>query len=275
MAIVAMTREMGSGGRQVAQLVGQRLGLTLVRHELVERKLARSLQVPAAVVLRRFEGGAGLRERWQVGARRLAHHMAEEILALAQRDNVLIRGWGACVLLREIPHAVRVRLCAPIEQRVGRVMACRLICDRAAALRVIERNDAAHRHTLRAAFAVDREDPLLYDLVLNTARISIEACAGLVCDLAESRGFRATEASQAILRDRALEARIRTGLYERFTAGTGVAGVVVTARGGRVFLGGVAIHPTLARDAGALVSTIPGAEAVVNRIEVVRGPRGL
>jgi cytidylate kinase len=270
-----MTREMGSGGREVAQLVAERLGLTIVLHELVEHEIARSLQVPEAVVHRRFEGGAGLRERWQIGAGRLAHHTAEEVLGLAQRDNVLIRGWGACALLREVPHAVRVRVCAPMELRVGRVMARRKLDDRAVVQKAIERNDAAHRRTLRAAFGVDREDPLLYDLVLNTARIPIETCAGLVCDLAESQAFRATEASRAILGDKTVEARVRTRLRERFIAGTGVANIAATVRGGRVLLEGVAIHPTLARDAGALVAAVAGVKDVVNRIEIVRGPRGL
>jgi cytidylate kinase len=275
MTIIAMTREMGSGGREVAQRVADAMGLALVLHEVVERGLARRLEVPQTVIHRRFEGGAGLLERWQVGDRRLAHHTAEEIYALAERGNVLIRGWGACALLRDVPHAVRVRVCAPVELRVERVAARRQPDDRAAARREIERNDAAHRRTLRAAFGVEREDPLLYDLVLNTGRVSIETCARLVRQLTESPEFSVTEASQTILGDKALEARIHARLGERFTAATGVSNLKAHARAGRVVLDGIAIHPDLAAEAGAIAGAIPGATHVANRIEVVRGPRGL
>jgi cytidylate kinase len=274
MPVVAMTREMGSRGREVAQRVAEDLGLTLVLHELIEHDLAERLQVPASVVHHRFEGGATLRERWQVPSRRLAQYTAEEILELAQKGNVLIRGWGACGLVRDVPHVVRVRVCAPMELRERNLMGQRSK-DRGAARREIERNDAAHKRILHAAYGVDREDPLLYDLVLNTERLSVETCARLVRELVESPELRETDASRAILDDKVLEARMRVKLRERFTAGTGVSGLEATARGGKVVLKGIAIHTTLADEVGKIVAAIPGVRDVDNRVEIVRGPRGL
>jgi cytidylate kinase len=274
MPVVAMTREMGSRGREVAERVAEDLGLTLVLHELIEHDLAERLQVPASVVHHRFEGGATLRERWQVPSRRLAQYTAEEILELAQKGNVLIRGWGACGLVRDVPHVVRVRVCAPMELRERNLMGQRSK-DRGAARREIERNDAAHKRILHAAYGVDREDPLLYDLVLNTERLSVETCARLVRELVESPELRETDASRAILDDKVLEARMRVKLRERFTAGTGVSGLEATARGGKVVLKGIAIHTSLADEVGKIVAAIPGVRDVDNRVEIVRGPRGL
>jgi Cytidylate kinase-like family/BON domain len=147
--------------------------------------------------------------------------------------------------------------------------------DRGAARREIERNDAAHKRILHAAYGVDREDPLLYDLVLNTERLSVETCAKLVRELVESPELRETDVSRAILDDKVLEARMRVKLRERFTAGTGVSGIEATARGGKVVLEGVAIHTTLADEVGKIVAAIPGVRDVDNRVEIVRGPRGL
>ena len=274
MPVIAMTREMGSCGREVAERVAEEMGLALVMHELVEHDLAGRLQVQESAVHHRFEGGATLRERWQVPSKRLAQYTAQEILELAQRGNVLIRGWGACVLLRDVPHAVRVRVCAPMELRERSVMQ-RRSKDRGAARREIARNDAAHKRTLQAAFGVDREDPLLYNLVLNTERLSVETCARLVRELVASPELRETEASRAILDDKVLEAHMRVKLRERFTAGTGVSGIAATARGGKVVLEGIAIHATLAHEAGKIVAAIPGVKDVDNRVEIVRGPRGL
>lgn len=274
MAVIAMTREMGSGGREVAQRLADELGLTLVLHELVEHDLAERLQVPESVVHHRFEGGASLRERWQVPTKRLAQYTAEEVLELAQKGNALIRCWGACVLLREVPHVVRVRVCAPRELRERSVME-RRSKDRGAARQEIERNDAAHKRTLQAAFGVDWDDPLLYDLVLNTGRLSIETCVKLVRDLVESPEMRETEASRAMLDDKVVEAHMRIMLAQRFTVGTGVSKIEATARGGKVVLKGIAIHPTLAEEAGKIVGAIPGVRDVDNRVEIVRAPRGL
>ena len=252
MPVLAMTREMGSGGREVAQRVADKLRLTLVLHHLVEHDLAEHLQARESAVHHLLEGGATLRERLQIGNKRLARYATEEILDLANRGNVVIRGWGACVVLREVPHVLRVRVCAPMEVRERAVMERSDIKDNSAARGEIDRNDAAHRRALQNAYGVDREDSMLYDLVLNTERNSIEICAKLVCDLAESPEFRETEAARAILNDKALEAHVRIKLRERFGVGTGVSGVEAKADGGKIVLTGMAVHRVLVEDASKL-----------------------
>jgi len=276
MSVVAMTREMGSGSTKVAQGVADQLGLTPILHHLVEHDVAEHLHVRDEAVHHRFEGGATLLERMQVGSKRLAHYTAEEILELASRGNVLIRGWGACVILRDVPHVVRVRVCASMEARERSVMERNdEIKDRSAARREIERNDAAHRRILHAAYGVEREDSTLYDLVLNTDRTSIETCAILICELVERPEFRETEHSRAILNDKAVLSHVNIKLRERFGVGTGVSGVEATANGGKVVLTGIAIHSKLVEDASKLVGEVSGVKEVQNRMVVVQGPRPL
>jgi cytidylate kinase len=274
MTVIAMTREMGSGSREVAQRVAEELGLKLILHELVEHEIAEHLHVPDSTIEHRIEGGATLGERLQVGSKRLAQYTTEEVLELASRGDVLIRGWGACVALRDVPHVLRVRICTPMEVRERAIMERRGITDRAAARREILRNDTTHERTMRAAFGVE-EDPLLYDLVLNTERCSIEACVKILCDVARRAEFQETAASRAILNDKALEAHIRIRLRERFTVGMGVTGADVNASGGRIVLTGTAIHSDLVADASKLASEVPGVKQVVNRMHVVHGPRPL
>ena len=275
MPVIAMTREMGSGGREVAQRVADKLGIAVVLHHLVEHDVAEHLHVRESAVHHLLEGGATLLERLQTGSKRLAHYTTEEILDQANRGNVLIRGWGSCVILRGVPHVVRVRVCAPMEVRERAVMQRQDTPDRSAARREIERNDAAHKIALHSAHGVDRADSMLYDLVLNTERSSIETCATLVCDLVESPEFRETEASRAILNDKALEAHVRIKLRERFGVGTGVSGVEATANAGKIVLTGMAIHSALLDDASKLAGAVSGVTAVENQMVVVRGPRAL
>lgn len=275
MPVIAMTREMGSGGREVAQRVADKLHLTVVLHHLVEHDIAEHLQVQESAVHHLLEGGATLLDHLRTGSKRLSHYTAEEVLDQANRGNVLIRGWGSCVILRGVPHVVRVRVCAPKEVRERAVMQRMDSDDRSAARQEIERNDSAHKIALHSAHGVDREDAMLYDLVLNTERSSVEICAKLVCDLAESAEFRETEASRAILNDKTLEAHVRLRLRERFGVGMGVSGVEATAQEGRIVLTGMAIHSALLDDASKLAGAVAGVKAVENRMVVVRGPRVL
>ena len=57
-----------------------------------------------------LEGKASLLERWKIDSKRLPRYTAEEILELAAKGNVLIRGWGAAYLLRAVPRGVCVRI---------------------------------------------------------------------------------------------------------------------------------------------------------------------
>jgi cytidylate kinase len=273
MPVVAMTREMGSGGREVARGVAERLGLKVILHEMVEHDLAEHMHVQDSAVHHLFEGSATLRERLQVGRKRLARYAIEEILELARQGNVLIRGWGACVILRDVTHVARVRVCAPLEARVRAISQRSGVDNPVTARQEIERNDAAHKRTLKAAYGVDREDALLYDLVLNTGRTSLNTCVSLVCNLVQAPEFQETEASRAVLEDRTLEAHLRVKLRERFTVGMGVSDVDVSVDQGTVVMTGTAIHKQLVEDASKIATETPGAKAVVNRMVVVHGPR--
>ena len=159
MPVIAMTREMGSGGREVAQRVADKTGAhgcsPSTWSSMTSPSTCTCGRAPSITCL---EGGATLLERLQTGSKRLARYTTEEILDLANQGNVLIRGWGACVVLRDVPHVVRVRVCAPMEVRERAVMERSDIKDRSAARREIERNDAAHKITLQSAYGVDRED---------------------------------------------------------------------------------------------------------------------
>ena len=71
-------------------------------------------------------------------------YTTEEILDIARRGNVLIRGWGATYVLREIPHVVCARICAPLAMRARNVMERMGITDIEIAKKEVRRNDAAY-----------------------------------------------------------------------------------------------------------------------------------
>ena len=192
MAIIAMTREMATLGQDVAAGLAERLGLDVVHHELVAQDIAGRAGMRESEVQRFLGGEASLLERLRVDRARVSRYTAEEILERAVKGNVLIRGWGATYLLRNVPHVVCVRICAPMADR-ERVLMQRLgIRDPAIARREIERNDAAHNGTMQRLFGIDWTDPALYALVLNTARIPVADCIEHIVKVVESGPFRET-----------------------------------------------------------------------------------
>src|SRR5262249_44323144 len=154
MAVIAMTREMATLGKDVAAGLAARLDLIVVHHELVEQGIAERAGMPESAVHRFLEGEATLLERWKVDRRRMSRYTAQEILQLAFKGNVLIRGWGAAYLLRLIPHVICVRICAPMAFREQVLMQRLGLTDRAVARAEIEGNDRAHNGTMQKLFGI-------------------------------------------------------------------------------------------------------------------------
>ena len=130
----------------------------------------------------------------------MAVYTAEEVFALADKGNVVLRGWGATCLLRPVPHVVTVRITRSMQQARGVADGpARAPTIAAFAEAEIRRSDNAHAARIHAQFGVTWGDPLLYDLVLNTDRMSVESAAAQIRQLAERPEFQETEASRAML----------------------------------------------------------------------------
>ncbi len=269
MTIIAMTREMGSLGKDVALGLSVQLGMTVTHHELVERELAGRMHIRESEVHRFLEGQASMLERWKIDQTRLSSYTADEILQLAQRDNVLIRGWGAAHLLKDVAHVLRVRVCAPMPVRVERMMQRMGIEDHAVARREIERSDAAHTRVMRSFFDADWENPVNYHIVLNTGHVPVDACIDQVRRLAENPAFTATDASRGALLDRIIESRIRASLDSDSDFGTAGRSFDIEVKGGKVVLSGATSSNSQIDNILQLVSAVDGVKEIQNEISYV------
>ena len=236
MALIAITREMGSLGKDVASGLAEALAVPIVYHEVIDH-LADRMRVRKSHVVRLLDGSANLLERLTADKTSLSIFTADEIVNLALKGKgAVIRGWGATHLLHEVPHAVCVRVCAPFELRKRRMME-RLNCeDDEQVAEEIRNNDEAHTAIMRRNFDLRWTDPEHYDLVLNTKRVTVDECVSEVLALTRSPQFVETERARQKLDDLALAARVRSAL--RRAPETREARVLVSSDGGRVTLSG-------------------------------------
>ena len=268
MAVIAMTQEMATLGKDVALGVCEALGLQQVRHEVGD-VVAGRMQVKKSLIRRIREGKAGKVERWAADEKTISIFTAEEVLDLAVKGNVLIRGWGATLLLRRVPHIPCIRVTAPLELRVKRLMERLETDDEALARREIEVDDRARATRMGEAFGVSWGDPALYDLTLNTERVSIATCVGQVLALVRSAEFQETPASRQLLEDLALEARVRAAL--RANERTSGIDILVEARAGVVRLQGIVADDAEKGQSERQVSALPGVKGVRNDLRTMAG----
>jgi len=212
MPVVAITREMGSLGKDVASGLGEALGLPVIYHEVID-PVADRMRVRRSHVARLLDGKAGLLERLTADQTSLFIHSADQIVAKAQEGRgAVIRGWGATHLLRDVAHVVTIRVCAPRETRLRRMMERLGTDDAALVAEEIHRNDEAHGAIVRRHYGLQWTDPEHYDVVLNTERVSVEKCVEEVLALVRSPRFAETEESRRRLVDLAVSARVWAAL---------------------------------------------------------------
>jgi cytidylate kinase len=100
---------------------------------------------------------------------------------LAREGNVLLLGRGSQVLLQNHPGVLRIQVVAPLPCRVQVVMEGLHLSKRDAQRRV-RASDHARSDYLRRYHDVDWLDPTLYDLVVNTGRLTVAAAIQLIID---------------------------------------------------------------------------------------------
>ena len=264
MAVIAMTREMATLGKDVAAGLAERLGLDIVHHELVEHDIAERAGMRESEVHRFLEGEASLLERWKIDRKRLSRYTAQEILELAAKGSVLIRGWGATYLLRAVPHVICVRICAPMSFREQVLM--QRIKDNAVARSAIAGNDAAHNRAIQGLFDIDWTDASLYAVVLNTARVPVQDCVEHIARLAASPAFQETPQSLAALMDALILARVRSALGQRFGHSLAFNSIEATVASGKVTLMGATSDERLIVEAVRLVHSVDGVAGVESKI---------
>lgn len=182
MAVVTISRQMGSLGFEIGNLVSKRLGYRIVWRELINEAAQRSGAPEVALAVIDELGLLGMNPSAKNSAAYLQAVNAV-VLELAGKGNVVLIGRAGQRILANFPGAIHVRLIAPLDLRIQRVAQEQHIPVDAARAQV-EASDQHRRQYLKRFYRVDWEDPSLYDLVINTGRISPEAACELICQAA-------------------------------------------------------------------------------------------
>jgi len=270
MPVVAMTHEMGSLAKDVALQLAKELNLSVMRHEVVEH-VADRMHVHGSLINRLREGKAGVIERFRADERSVAVYTAEEVLELADRGNVVLRGWGATRWLSPVPHALCVRITRPLDKRVQWVMEHLQIDDADLAKEEVLRSDHAHASRMHQQFAVTWGDPLLYDLILNTDRLSVDSCVHVIREMLQRPEFAETPESRAKLHNMTLEAHVRAAL--RGHRATHDVNITLEADGGTLRLSGIVVSAEEHSQAAAVAAAVPGVSVVDNQLRLMSGKK--
>jgi cytidylate kinase len=184
---IAFSREVGTGGINVAREVGRRLHWPVYGNELME-DLARELKVDVSYVedyderrgswlvdtIRSFASTASVSE--VAYFRRLVRMLQ----ALGESGECIIVGRGATFVLPP-ETTLRVRIVAARPDRIAFMAEDRGLST-AEAARFVDTHDQDRIRFIKDHYHKDPTDPLSFDLIINRSRFSLEETSDLVIE---------------------------------------------------------------------------------------------
>jgi cytidylate kinase len=199
---IAITRESGANGALVGKKLAERLGWPVYDRELLMR-IADELGLRTQLL----EGADEKKTNWlqemlesfgqptTVSVPGYVVELTRVVASLAARGECIMVGRGTAQVL-PADTTLRVRLVAPVAHRV-RVMQERHNLSREEAARRVAETDHARTMFVRNNFHKDPNDPVAYDLVLNSAQFTPDECAAMIIQALHMREENAKLRSRA------------------------------------------------------------------------------
>ena len=216
MAIIVVSTQMGAGGPEIGMALGQKCGYRYVDQELLQ-DAGRRYGLAEERLSHLDESKPTIFERFDAETRHHITVLQTTLLELAELDNAIFMRGGGQWLLRGVPHVLRIRLIAPFEHRVKqwirRWAAVRgETPSQRAAADLVRRDDTEKAGRMRYLYEVDINDPMLYELIINTERVTHDAAVEMIHTVVRRPEMATTEAGRRLVASRALASRVQVAL---------------------------------------------------------------
>ncbi|MDO8688469.1 MAG: cytidylate kinase-like family protein [Dehalococcoidia bacterium] len=199
--VITVSRQLGSGGEEVARLIAEKIGAPYLDREIISR--AAALAGVSEETVQEAERAQSFLDRMvellgkypvaaELGAPipdlpaapaltvDIYRKLIEDVIrSVAEKGPAVILGHGGQMVLRGDPSVLRISICAAFEGRVAHIMAAEGLAAPGARKRIQE-DDSRIADFFRTYYRVAYSDPLIYDLTINLDRIAVPAAVDLV-----------------------------------------------------------------------------------------------
>ena len=266
MAIITISRGSMSGGKAFAECLATALGYPSLAREVLVQAAAK-LGVSEEKLRGKIEKSARFWERMTSDRRIYVIALQSALADACVEGNLVYHGHAGHLLLKDLPNVLRVRLIAPMSERIREVME-RQGLKYESARDYIRLVDEERVRWTKFVYGVDWRDPKNYDIVINLGNISIRTACAMVAAAVQLPAFATTEEVRKRLRDYALACKIKVALAAN--SKSGAIKFEVRADDGNVeVFGEVATTGVLIRQAGPseddvrlIVKTVEGVKNV-------------
>jgi cytidylate kinase len=231
MSIITISRGSYSRGKEVAEKLARKLMYDCVSRDIL-LEASDEFNIPEIKLVRALHDAPTVLERFTHGKERYVSYLRSALLQRVLKDNVVYHGLAGQYFLRDIPHVLKVRITADMEDRVKEEMRRENISAEEA-LYILKKDDEERRGWGLKVYGTDTWDDRLYDMVLHIKKLTVEDAVEILFETVQKPIFQTTPESHKIISNLALSAKVQTSLMK-------IAPMVkVTADDGVVIIGNI------------------------------------
>jgi cytidylate kinase len=266
MAIITLSRELGSLGTEIADALSSQLGYCKLDKESLD-VLLRKLGMSEPKSELNDEKKPGFWEQFSLEKDRYFTFMKAAMYRFAGEKDCIVVGRGANIIFRGIPGALKLRIIAPPKVRAARLCK-RLGIDEQHALRMIHQSDHDRAGYHKYFFNALWDSPADYDLVVNTAAISpAEICSTVSALLRSPTYAGAGDLARGVLLDLRIAQDVTIAIV--YQERVPVLSLDVVCEKGVVALHGAVRFPAAMDRCVETAAKVEGVASVVSYLEVV------
>jgi len=228
MSILTISRGSYSRGKEVAEKLCRALKYECLSREVV-LEASEHFNIPEVRLVRAIHDAPSVLDRFTYGKEKYVAFFRAALLKRVQKDNVVYHGLAGHFFLQRVPHVLKVRIIANLEDRVKEETEREGISEEEAR-RILVKDDGERRKWGIHLYGADTWDPMLYDLVVHIDNMGVDEAVAVILSTLKQPCFATTPASQKRLDDLTLSAQVAAALVNEFPKAN------TSARNGEVFV---------------------------------------
>jgi cytidylate kinase len=212
MPVITISRGSYSYGKEIAEKLALRLGYACIARDIL-LEASEEFNTPEIKLFNALSTPPSILDRISSKKQRYIAYIQAALLRHLNNDNVVYHGFAGHFFVKDVPHVLKVRVIADLEDRAQLVMT-RDGISKEDALQFLAKLDENRTKWSQHFYGINTSDPLLYDLVINVKRISVDDAVQIISDSARLSRFQATPESKQQMNDLCLAAEVRASLVD-------------------------------------------------------------
>jgi len=269
MAIITISRQIGSFGNEIAQKSTGRLNYSLIDISSINKMVSEySSDFSKEMIALADENRPGFFDRFFYQQSVYSNLISALIYDAASKDNIIVVGRGGQFLLRNQPSVIHIRIIAPFDLRVSRVKDRQKLKPELAE-DMVRKIDRQRADFIRYLFQANISEPEWYDMIISTEKFDVESTVDILVNKARMLDNAGEDAINSF-KSLSLQKRVEATLQKKMPDSNHIK--VKADSDGTVTMSGYIATDVEKNKASKHAESIQGVKKIENLIQVAYFP---